>query len=158
MHPALDLLDVVLWAFHGARPHGRKHISSLKIRSAPVGYAAEYLILASLRLRMCISPLMLCRILYHFLIHARDLHEVVAYRGTPARPSSAIKRTSSFFGGYSSSNRPVIVHYGVRPYCHVPFPIPWHSIHRSSCYRDTRFDLVASAEQWRVLWSAYFYQ
>ena len=27
-------------------------------RSAPVGYAAEYLILASLRLRMCISPLM----------------------------------------------------------------------------------------------------
>ena len=35
-------------------------------RSAPVGYAAEYLILASLCLHMCISPLMLYRILYHF--------------------------------------------------------------------------------------------
>ena len=38
------------------------------IRSAPVGYATEYLSLASRRLSMCISPLMLCRILYHFLL------------------------------------------------------------------------------------------
>ena len=31
-----------------------------------VKYAAEYLTLASCRPSMCISPLMLCRILYHF--------------------------------------------------------------------------------------------
>ena len=32
-----------------------------------------------------------------------------------------------------------------------------HSIHRSSCCRDTRFGLLALTERWRVLWSACFY-
>ena len=44
-------------------PHGKG--VTFTIRSAPVGYAAEYLVLASLRLRMCISPLMSNCILYH---------------------------------------------------------------------------------------------
>ena len=46
-------------------PHGKG--VTFTIRSAPVGYAAEYIIFtACARLNMCISPLMFKCILYHF--------------------------------------------------------------------------------------------
>ena len=53
-----------------------------------MGYATEYLILASLRLRMCISPLMLCCILYHFLLACRASIRTRHIRISLQQPSS----------------------------------------------------------------------
>ena len=46
------------------------NISWRQKRSRPVGYAAEYLTLASIHLHMCISPLMFSRVLYHIFRRA----------------------------------------------------------------------------------------